>query len=188
MEKILGCLPRDDRRMAPEVSAQELRRLANSDVCKFAPRRLQEVLRHIEACVASLIESRPPDITAALSDSGIQPAIMAFQFFMVREPTPGTYVYGAEALKDLYVEVQAKIQKQVLSLDDLAPFKTYYWLVPDDIKQGLDAIFEKTKKDMPKKIQEGRAASSGSGTASSSRGKPLEADDGLKRALDMFRK
>ena len=93
LNAILHCLPRQGKLLQPEESLQLLKKLVADKLHAYAPRRMQEILKHVQTMVNAIADERVPDVASSLKDSLVAPAVAAMQLFCKVEQ-PGVPSWG----------------------------------------------------------------------------------------------
>lgn len=138
MNAILACLPEAGKHLEPETSAQKLHAFATSPGFALVDRQAQERVKVVQIVINSLVEQRPPDLSEVLKSTYMQPFVLRLQFF-VKDPS-GKVGNGIKALHELLAAGTAKSAAGTAVVGDIAPLRTYMWLLENDADRKEKAI------------------------------------------------
>ena len=154
----------------------------------MSSRACQEQLKLTQELVAAIVQSRVPDVEAAMRSEFLKQVVASFQWFVSFCPSAGSgdagaTKYGTDALLLMLRACKAKHQEQKATLQDVAPLKVFHWLLPAEILVEVNILAKKVSSSASAIMPVVKSK----GGKSKMQGKIVEEDAALKNALDMFK-
>jgi hypothetical protein len=184
LRKILEeCMPSATRPLPPETSAQRLNELASSTSHKFAPRHLQGIVAHVQALVAAIMDSRPPQVQSAAKKPELQQVVASLQWF-AQHKVGGKLLQGDPAIKAMLDELLAD-KKAAVTMEQITPVQVWAWRLTHEQRAALQEVVTRVGADAATTVQSLHGKSKDKGAKDKEKAKQKDAI--LKSSLDMFR-
>ena len=150
-DAVLATLPTATNYIAADQTLRDITEILAKELFKYASAGSQGQAQWAHRSVGHVVSGAQPHILDAKSTEFSHTFFSKLQFF-VRHPAGAEgqgCLVGADALTTLLNDGKDKHTRGEASFDDVAPFETFEWLVPKDIKATVDAIVKEIVAKLP---------------------------------------
>ena len=179
--------PKPEQYLSPELVAQKMKTLIDSQQFKFASVPAQAKVKTVLKWLNRILNDAAPELDLAKDCELLLSISARFQFFCMceHEETKGkatktVRIHGKDALDILVEACRAKAEAGTATLDDATPLAVYRWLASAEKKAQIDTIISAVDESLSKKPD--APAGAGGGPASSSTGSAAKKGKKEKKA------
>ena len=167
--------PKPEQYLSPELVAQKMKTLIDSQQFKFASVPAQAKVRTVLKWLNRILNDAAPELDLAKDCELLLSISARFQFFCMCEheekkgkASKTVRIHGKDALDILVEACRAKAEAGTATLDDATPLAVYRWLASAEKKAQIDTIISAVDESLSKKPD--APAGAGGAPASSSTG------------------
>lgn len=148
----MQALPTDeDCDTTAEEALQRLSALSQGPLYRLAPKSSQAQVKLATQFLTRILDQRALDLGESARDPSMKSIVDSLQYFVTAkipaadEGTPGTVVYGAEALKVIHSTAMVKVAAGSVDFSIVAPLRTFEHLLPPDLVPSAKELIKKAE-------------------------------------------